>query len=76
MSSLKEGFEAITILYNYEKQLKQEKAKEKAIEVSKQWNVGEDISAAHDIVSVYNSGDLLFISYFMYELKKEMKGEY
>lgn len=73
MVTLKEGFESLTTIHNYEQDWKRKKAKEKAKEVSSLMNEGHSISAAFNISHVYNNEDLMFTAYFMEELKQQLK---
>lgn len=73
LSSLKEGFDALTTIYNYEQDWKRKKAKDKAEEVSALMNEGNSISAAFNISHVYNNEDLMFTAYFMEELRQQLK---
>jgi hypothetical protein len=72
LTTLKEGMEAITTIYNYEQKLKREKAVQKANEAAELWNEGRDMMVAFLVSCVYQNEDYVFVSYFMEEFRKRI----
>lgn len=73
MTSIQQGFEALTTIHDYELSQMKKKAKEKATEVSLLMNEGKSITAAFNISHVYHNEDLMFTAYFMEELKIQLQ---